>query len=399
MAKIFEMKQERATAVTAIREMMDKAEGREMTGEELTALKAAERDFDALNARIDREEKQLARERAMGEVEEAAERGGEAPEAKRQGQMFAAALTGHPQRVAEYQASFTLGDDDQAGSLTAPMEFRTQLIKEVDDEVFMRRISKVLPPIGASQTIGYPQRVSAATDAEWVTEIARAPEEDTLAYKRREFKPNRMAKRILLSKALIAHAPMAEGVVRAEMAYSIAATQENAYMTGDGVNKPLGIFTASADGIPAERDVSDGNTATGVTIDGLINAKYSLKGPYLRKAHWIMHRDLVRDLVKIKDSDGQYIWQASVAQDAPDRMLGVPVDMSEFAPNTYTAGQYAAIIGSFADYYWIVDADTLTVQVLRELYAETNQVGYLYNYAGDGAPVMGEAFARVKLGA
>ena len=43
-------------------------------------------------------------------------------------------------------------------------------------------------------------------------------------------------------------------------------------------------------------------------------------------------------------------------------------------------------------------ADLLTVQVRNELYATTNQVGYLFNYFGDGAPVLGEAFARVKLG-
>ena len=71
--------------------------------------------------------------------------------------------------------------------------------------------------------------------------------------------------------------------------------------------------------------------------------------------------------------------------------------MSEYAPNTYTTGKYAAVFGDFK-YYWICDADILTVQVLNELYAPNNQIGYLYNYFGDGAPVVGEAFARVKLG-
>lgn len=392
MAKIHEMKQERATVVASIREMMDKAEGREMTAEELAALRRAEGEHDVIMARIEAEERQLEREREQGEV---AERRNE-PTASDRTKLFASALSGNPQRVAEYRASFTLGDDAQAGNLTAPMEFRNQLIKEVDDKVFMRQISNVLPPIGASQTVGFPQRVNAATNAEWVTEIARAPEEDTLSYERREFKPNRMAKRILLSRTLVSHAPMAESVVRAEMAYSIAATQENAYMTGDGVNKPLGVFVASPNGIPDTRDVSAGNTATAVTIDGLINAKYSLKQEYLVGAQWIVHRDMVRELAKIKDSEGQYIWQPAVAQGVPDLMLGIPVNMSEYAPNTYTAGQYAAILGNFK-HYWIIDADTLSIQVLNELYAEYNQIAYLYNYSGDGAPVLGEAFTRVKL--
>lgn len=398
MPRLIEMMQERARVTASIREMMDQAEGRQMTGEENEALRRAEGEFDALNERIIAEERQLERERAEGERMEQRP----APGANGQMQAFAAALTGGQRQIDEYRdvyrASFTLGDDDQAGSLTAPMEFREQLIKEVDDLVFMRRLSRVLPPIGASQTIGFPQRVNAATDAEWVAEIARAPEEDTLSYKRREFKPKRMAKRILLSRALVHHAPLATSAVQAEMAYSIASTQENAYMMGDGADKPLGIFVASVDGIPTSRDISDGNTATGVTYDGLINAKYSLKQQYQQRAQWIMHRELIRDLAKIKDGEDRYIWQPSVASGVPDRLLGFAVNMSEFAPNTFTAGKYAAVLGDFR-HYWIVDAQTLTVQVLRELYAETNQIAYLYNYSGDGAPVLGEAFARVKLGA
>lgn len=132
--------------------------------------------------------------------------------------------------------------------------------------------------------------------------------------------------------------------------------------------------------------------------DGLINAKYSLKEQYLRGASWIIHRDLAKLLAKLKDGESRYIWQPAVALGQPDMLLGHPVHMSEYAPNTYTTGLYAAVFGDFR-YYWIVDADQLLVKVLNELYATSNQIGYLLHYFGDGAPVLGEAFARVKLGA
>jgi HK97 family phage major capsid protein len=73
--------------------------------------------------------------------------------------------------------------------------------------------------------------------------------------------------------------------------------------------------------------------------------------------------------------------------------------MSEYAPNTYTANLYAAVIGDFKNGYWICDADSIAIQVLKELYAVNNQIGYLVDYFGDGAPVLSEAFARVKMGA
>jgi HK97 family phage major capsid protein len=102
-------------------------------------------------------------------------------------------------------------------------------------------------------------------------------------------------------------------------------------------------------------------------------------------------------LAKIKDRDGQYVWMPSVRDGQPDLLLGKPVNMSEYAPNTFTTGLYAAVYGNF-DFYWICDADAMTVQVLDQPYATKNQIGYIWDYFGDGMPVIGEAFARVKLG-
>jgi HK97 family phage major capsid protein len=69
----------------------------------------------------------------------------------------------------------------------------------------------------------------------------------------------------------------ADALVRSEIAEDIGIGLETAYMTGDGNNKPLGVFTNSVDGIPAARDVSTGNTATEVKFDGLyeeVSEKY-----------------------------------------------------------------------------------------------------------------------------
>ena len=263
----------------------------------------------------------------------------------------------------------------------------------------MRQICHGVGPIGAGQSLGFPYRSTDATSAEWTTEVAAAGEETTLEYGRREFKPYRLAKLIKLSKTLMRHAPMAERTIMDEMIYRIGTAQENAYLNGSGTNQPLGVFTASANGIPTTRDVATGNTATAVSFDGLINAKYSIKEQYIRGASWIMHRDLAKTLALIKDTNGQYIWQPAVALGQPDTLLGHVAHMSEYAPNTYTAGKYAAVFGNFFEGYWYCDADTVYIQVLNELFAVNNQVGYLVEYFGDGMPVLPEAFARVALAA
>ena len=396
MNKIYQMKQDRAKLVNQMREIMDRNEGQVMNADDQATYDRLEKEFDQLNDRINREEKQLARER------QAAEAGGEGEnEGKPSDRMklFAKALCGEPNDVAAYRnaaGDYTLGTDATAGVLTAPMEFVEQLIQGLNDVLFMQNICQRTPSLGAAQSLGFPYRKTAASDAEWTTEVAESNEEQGLQYGRREFKPNRMTKLIRLSRLLVAHSNLAPAAVLEEMQRVLAVTKEKAYMTGNGTGKPLGIFTASNDGIPTTRDIAAAS-ATAITADDLLDVKYSLKGQYHPRSQWIMHRDLVKTIAKLKDKNDQYIWQPSTQAGQPDRLFGHAVNMSEYAPNTYTAGLYAAVLGDF-QYYWIMDADELLLQVLKEKYATSNQVGYLFDYFGDGAPVCGEAFARLKMG-
>lgn len=398
MNKIYDLKQDRAKLVAQMREIMDRNADVEMNVDDKATYAKLEKDFDALNERIAAEEKLMDRERSIDTPED--KKDGKDKTSERQ-QLFARALSGSAADIAAYRNDFTgdytLDTGATAGYLSAPMQFVEQLIKGLDDVLYMRRISHKTPSIGAAQTLGFPYRATAAADADWKTEVEAASVESTLTYGQREFKPNRLTKLIKLSKTLVGHSNMAPSVVLDELRRVIGVTLEKAYMTGNGSGKPLGIFTASNDGVPTTQDVTAAN-ATSFVFEDFIDLKYKLKGQYHNRAQWIMHRDLVKAVAKIKDLDGQYIWQPSAQAGQPDRLLGSPVNMSEFAPNTYTAGLYAAVYGDF-DFYWICDADALYLQVLNELYATTNQVGYLFQYFGDGAPVVGEAFARLKMGA
>ena len=386
---IMEMKNERMKLVKGMREMMDRYENAEMPAEDRAAFDKMEKDFDSLNERIEAAERLQERERRLGEQDPA-------PRAQHGDriQLFARALSGDAAAVTAYRNSYTLDVGATAGYLTAPMEFREELIKGLNDSTSMRAIGHITPTIGAAQSLGYPYRKTEAADADWLAETATAPEESTLEYGQREFKPHRMAKLIKLSQTLMRHAPMASDTLREELRYRIAITQEKAYMTGDGSGKPLGVFTASESGITTARDIETA-AAGKLTMDDIFETKYALKGQYHARASWVMHRDLVKTIAKLKDNNGQYIWQPSTQMGQPDRLLNSPVYMSEYAPNDYSGGKYAAVYGDFG-YYWICDADPIEIKVLNELYAPTNQIGYLIQYFGDGAPVVNEAFARIK---
>jgi len=77
--------------------------------------------------------------------------------------------------------------------------------------------------------------------------------------------------------------------------------------------------------------------------------------------------------------------------------LGRPYKMSEYCPNTFESGKYVGIIGDFKN-YWIADALSMRIQRLNELYAASNQIGFIGRLESDGLPVLEEAFARITLG-
>ena len=76
--------------------------------------------------------------------------------------------------------------------------------------------------------------------------------------------------------------------------------------------------------------------------------------------------------------------------------MGYPAFESEYAPSTFSSGQYVAIFGDLSA-YWIVEALTFTIQVALELFAETNQNLYLGRKELDAMPIDENAFIRLKL--
>lgn len=287
--------------------------------------------------------------------------------------------------------------DVSGGYLRPPEEFVDDLIKAVDDMVYIRQWATV-HTVKSAESAGRPSLDADPADSDWTTELATGSEDSSMAFGKRELHPHPLAKRIKISRKLVRAVTNADQLVRDRLSYKFGVTFEKACLTGSGAGQPLGVFTVSADGISSSRDVSTGNTATEIRFDGLIEAKYTLKGQYWPRARWLFHRDAMKQIAKLKDGDGQYLWRESVRVGEPDRVLGLPAFMSEYAPNTFTASQYVGILGDFAN-YWMVDALTMEFQLLMELYAESNQVGLIGRMESDGMPVLEEAFARVKLAA
>ncbi len=304
-----------------------------------------------------------------------------------------AAFTQEELRAMQEVRSLQAGVNADGGFLKAPEQFVRKLLAGLKDQVFMRQFGTIFE-LTTSASMGVPTLDTDLADADWTTELGTGTEGD-IKFGKRELEPEALAKRVKVSNKLLRVSALPiEGIVRDRLQYKFAVTEEKAFLTGDGIGKPLGVFTASANGISTARDISAGNLATSITYDGLLATKMALKEGYRRKARWMFHRDAVLQIMQLKDNNGQYILNPNLPD--ADKILNMPYHTSEFAPNTFTTGQYAGILGDFS-FYWIADCLGITIQRLVELYAETNQTGFIGRKETDGMPVLEEAFARVKL--
>lgn len=283
------------------------------------------------------------------------------------------------------------------GFLVAPEQMVMQIIEALDNIVFVRKYATIIP-VPNAQSLGAPARDTDIGDPTWTAEIRTGDEDSSMDFDRRQLTPHPLARMIKASNKLIRVSLIdIVSYIAKRLAYKHGIVQENAFLNGDGNNKPLGVFTASAQGINTDRDVSAGNTATAIGVDGLINAQYALKQQYrgLSSNRWCFHRDALKMIRKLKDGNGQYLWTQGLLN-APDTILGVPFDESEYAPNTFTTGLYVGILGDWSN-YWIAESLSMEIQVAAERYIETYQTGYFSRTEVDGMPVLSEAFVRVKL--
>ena len=176
-----------------------------------------------------------------------------------------------------------------------------------------------------------------------------------------------------------------ESYISREFARRIGTKEEEAFFTGDGSGKPLGILAATGG---AETGVTAAS-ATAVTADELMDLFYSLKSPYRRNAVWVLNDSTIKAVRKLKDGNGQYLWQPSLTAGTPDTILGRPVKTSAYMP-AIAAGAKTVAFGDFS-YYWIADRQGRSFKRLNELYAATGQVGFLASQRVDGKMILPEA--------
>ena len=274
-----------------------------------------------------------------------------------------------------------VGTDSEGGYLV-PDEFERTLVQALEEENIFRQLAKVIRTSSGDRKIPV---VATKGTASWIDEEGAFVESDD-AFSQVSIGAYKLGTLIKVSEELMNDSIFdLESYISAEFARRIGAKEEEAFFTGDGSGKPLGILAASGG---AETGVTAAS-ATAITADELMDLFYSLKAPYRKNAVWVLNDSTIKAIRKLKDNSGQYLWQPSLVAGTPDTILGRPVKTSAFMP-AIGASQKTIAFGDF-QYYWIADRQGRSFRRLNELYAANGQVGFLGTQRVDGKLILPEA--------
>lgn len=192
-----------------------------------------------------------------------------------------------------------------------------------------------------------------------------------------------------------------EAWLASKVAEKFARDEANAFVVGNGVNKPRGFLTyASGTTLPGtiEQFPTGASGALASAPDGgdaLINALYGLKQQYRANATWFMNRATTKLVRKAKDSDGAYLWSPGIQAGQPATLLGYPVAAFEDMPDP-ASNSLSIAVGDMREAYQIVDR--LGIRTLRDPYSAKPYVEFYTTKRVGGDVVNFEAIKLVKLG-
>lgn len=393
MSKILELREKRAKAWDAAKAFLDTKRGNEglISAEDTATYDKMEADVVALGKEIERLERQSALDIELSKatsnpIINAPAKGIEEKVGRASAEYKKAFWNAMRTRAGEgldpvVRNALQVGTDTEGGYLV-PDEFERTLVEALEEENIFRKLANVITTASGDRKIPV---VASKGSASWIDEEGTIPESDD-SFGQVSIGAYKLGTMIKVSEELLNDSVFRlEPYISKEFARRIGNKEEESFFIGDGSGKPTGILAATGG---AQLGVTTAS-ATAITIDEVLDLFYSLKAPYRNKAVFIMNDATVKAIRKLKDGQGQYLWQPSLQAGTPDTILNRPLYTSAYVPAIASAAKTVAF-GDFS-YYWVADRQGRTFKRLNELFAVTGQVGFVATQRVDGKLILPEA--------
>ncbi|APZ98062.1 capsid protein [Sphingopyxis sp. QXT-31] len=269
--------------------------------------------------------------------------------------------------IADFEAAMSKGTDADGG-LLAPIEWDRTIGDKLKKISPMRRESRVITISVAGFKKLFNDR---AVGSGWVGETASRPATSTPQIGSVDFTPGELYANPAISQGLLDDAAVdLEQWLGGEVDTEFARQEGIAFLSGDGTNKPHGILTYVTGAANAARHpwgaipvVNSGHATTIPSGDALIDFMMDLPSEFEANAKLFLKRDSLRALRKLKDGQGNYLWQPSYVAGTPSTLNAAPVVEMPDMPSI-AAGNIAALYGDMEATYLVVDR--VGIRVLRD---------------------------------
>ena len=279
------------------------------------------------------------------------------------------------------------GTDSEGGYLV-PDEFEHTLVEALESENIFRKLAHIINTSSGDRKIPV---VASKGTASWVDEEGSITESDD-AFGQVSIGAYKLGTLIKVSNELLNDSVFdLEAYIAKEFGRRIGAKEEDAFFNGNGSGKPTGIFDSTAG---AQVGINSASISA-ITADEIIDLFFSLGAPYRKNAVWVLNDATVKAVRKLKDGNGNYLWQPALTSGTPDMLLGRPVYTSNCVP-TIASGAKVIAFGDFS-YYWIADRQGRVFKKLNELYAATDQTGFVATQRVDGKLILPEAIKVLQM--
>jgi HK97 family phage major capsid protein len=148
------------------------------------------------------------------------------------------------------------------------------------------------------------------------------------------------------------------------------------FTLGTGASQPRGIVNAASLGRLAA-------SATAIAADELFDLQHSVDPSYRTGAGWMMHDNIVLAIRKLKDGQGQYLWQSGIATGTPDRLLGDSLTINQHMASSIATGQRTILYGQLSKYK-VRRVNGLRLYRLEERFRDNDQDGFIGFVREDG---------------
>lgn len=290
--------------------------------------------------------------------------------------------------------SYASGPD---GGYLVPAELETEIGRRLAVLSPIRGISGVRQVSGA--VLKKPFSVSGPAVG-WVGETAARPQTASATLAELQFPTMEIYAMPAATASLLDDAAVNVEQWIAEEVESAFAEQEGAaFVNGDGVNKPKGFLSYETVADDAWAWGKIGHVATGTAgalpeddpSDKLIELIYTLRAGYRQNASFVMNRKTQSVLRKLKDKDGNYLWQPPATVGEKASLMGFGLVEAEHMPDI-AADATPIAFGDFGRGYLVVDR--IGVRVLRDPYsAKPYVLFYTTKRVGGGV----QDFEAIKL--